>query len=166
MQISSNPSNSDNLTDLSIIMRVPSSNKINGDTLITSPEGGIWCNDDDDDDNDKPYVLWGVSEIGKGEKFHLQAQFQICYENIENNDNNDDDGIANNNSISHKDLIFPVEVKCQCMYAQLSDVEFQVQSLLKVEEDKDVPSSSSSDDNNAITTKIARRFRLSHFENS
>ena len=112
-------------------MSVPSF--VDGSTLITSPEGGIW------NENPKPSVLWCVSEIGKGEKFHLQAQFQI--------DGKKDDVV--------KDLEFPVEVRCQCMYAQLSDVEFEVKADAEEVADDDT-----------ITTKIARRFRLTHFEKS
>lgn len=47
---------------------------------------------------------------------------------------------------------FPVLVRCQCMYAQLSDVEVTVQNLV------DMPAE--------IAMKVARRFRLYHQERS
>ena len=66
LQISSNPHNEDNLTDLTIIMGVPPI--VKGETLTTSPPGGVW-------NASKRSVIWCVSELGGGEKFQLQSRF-------------------------------------------------------------------------------------------
>jgi len=132
LQISSNPANEDDLTDLTIIMAVPTG--IRGETLSTSPPGGVW--------NDaKRSVLWCVAELGDGEKFQLQAQFEM--------ENGEETLFGPDQSAKPS---FPVLVRCQCMYAQLSDVEFEV---------SDAPETPAE-----VTTKIARRFRLSHREKS
>ena len=67
LQISSNPHNEDNLTDLTIIMGVPT--VVRGESLTTSPPGGVW-------NALKRSVIWCVSELGGGEKFQLQARFE------------------------------------------------------------------------------------------
>mmetsp|Transcript_30321 Transcript_30321/g.34066 ORF Transcript_30321/g.34066 Transcript_30321/m.34066 type:complete len:807 (+) Transcript_30321:120-2540(+) len=128
LQISSNPHNEDNLTDLTIIMGVPPS--INGESLTTSPSGGAW-------NASKRSVIWCVSELGGGEKFQLQAKFEI-------------DLNAPNDYEDEKPK-FPVLVRCQCMYAQLSDIEVDV---------RDIPQVLHAD----LKMKLARRFRLSHRE--
>jgi len=128
LQISSNPANEDDLTDLTIIMAVPPT--VRGETLITSPPGGVW-------DPEKRSVLWCVAELGEGEKFQLQAQFEM-----------DQEAEASDGKPS-----FPVLVRSQCMYAQLSDVELEV---------GDVPELWPAD----VSMKLARRFRLSHRERS
>ena len=69
LQISSNPHNDDSLTDLTIIMGVPP--EVNGESLTTSPPGGVW-------NASKRSVIWCVSELGGGEKFQLQARFEIA----------------------------------------------------------------------------------------
>ena len=127
LQVSSNPANEDDLTDLTIIMAVPPT--VNGESLITSPPGGVW-------DPEKRSVLWCVSELGEGEKFQLQAQFEM-----------DEQTHANEASKP----MFPVVVRSQCMYAQLSDVEVEV---------GDVPELWPAE----VAMKLARRFRLSHRE--
>merc|ERR1712032_293795 len=68
LQISSNPHNEGSLTDLTIIMGVTT--EICGETLITQPVGGVW-------NAAKRSVIWCVSELGDGEKFQLQAKFEM-----------------------------------------------------------------------------------------
>jgi len=102
---------------------------IDGSSLVTSPEGGIWV-------ESKRTVLWCVSEIGSGEKFHLQAQFKS------------DTSLNFEASKKEGKLVFPVEVRCQCSYAQISNVQLDIEE----------------NDPSAMTTKIAKRFRLSHKE--
>lgn len=127
LQISSNPHNEDNLTDLTIIMGVPP--VVLGESLVTSPAGGVW-------NAAKRSVIWCVSELGGGEKFQLQARFE-----------------PDPSAPVEKDETpkFPVLVRCQCMYAQLSDVEVDV---------KEIPDLFQAD----VKMKLARRFRLSHRE--
>jgi len=48
---------------------------------------------------------------------------------------------------------FPVLVRCQCLFAQLSDIEVEV---------RDIPDVFPAD----VGMKLARRFRLSHRERS
>eukprot|EP00339_Tiarina_fusa_P013514 CAMPEP_0116996154 /NCGR_PEP_ID=MMETSP0472-20121206/65_1 /TAXON_ID=693140 ORGANISM="Tiarina fusus, Strain LIS" /NCGR_SAMPLE_ID=MMETSP0472 /ASSEMBLY_ACC=CAM_ASM_000603 /LENGTH=746 /DNA_ID=CAMNT_0004694701 /DNA_START=278 /DNA_END=2518 /DNA_ORIENTATION=- len=127
LQISSNPHNEDNLTDLTIIMGVPP--VVKGESLTTSPPGGVW-------NASKRSVIWCVSELGGGEKFQLQARFEI-----------DPDAP----SAPDEKPKFPVLVRCQCMYAQLSDVEVEVRDIPEV-----FPAE--------VKMKLARRFRLSHRE--
>lgn len=125
LQISSNPANEDDLTDLTIIMGVP--NEVRGETLTTSPAGGVW-------NSSRKSVIWCVAELGDGEKFQLQAQFET------------NEGIKDRPK-------FPVMVRCQCMYAQLSDIELEVADIPEV-----LPAE--------VTMRLARRFRLSHRERS
>jgi hypothetical protein len=98
-----------------------------GETLMTQPAGGVW-------DEEKHSVIWCVSELGGGEKFQLQARFETV-----------DDDVA-----SH-DLHFPVMVRCQCLFAQLSDIELEVRDIAEVHPAE-------------MAMKVARRFRLSHRE--
>ena len=127
LQISSNPHNEGSLSDLTIIMGV--ANDIKGATLITQPAGGVW-------NSSKRSVIWCVSELGDGEKFQLQARFEM-----------------EPDSQPSEVPKFPVLVRCQCMYAQLSDVEVEVE---------DLPSICPAE----VAMKVARRFRLSHQERS
>lgn len=127
MQISSNPHNEDNLTDLTIIMGVPP--MVQGETLTTSPPGGVW-------NASKRSVIWCVSELGGGEKFQLQARFAV----------DPDTPVSEDDKPK-----FPVLVRCQCKYAQLSEVE------LEAIENPDVFPAD-------LRMKLARRFRLSHRE--
>jgi hypothetical protein len=127
LQISSNPHNEDNLTDLTIIMGVPP--VVRGESLTTSPPGGVW-------NASKRSVIWCVSELGGGEKFQLQARFGVDPDAEESSDEKPK---------------FPVLVRCQCMYAQLSDVEVEV---------CDIPDLFPAE----VKMKLARRFRLSHRE--
>lgn len=129
LQISSNPHNEGSLTDLTIIMGV--ANEIKGESLVTQPAGGVW-------NASKRSVIWCVSELGDGEKFQLQARFEMDL----------DSAAAKDDDIPK----FPVLVRCQCMYAQLSDVEVSV---------RDLPEQSAE-----VAMKVARRFRLSHQERS
>lgn len=128
--ISSNPANEDDLTDLTIVMGVPP--QVSGETLVTIPPGGLW-------NADKRSVIWCVSELGDGEKFQLQAEFEM-----------NPDASPLPPGLKPK---FPVLVRCQCMYAQLSDVELEVSDIPDV-----YPA--------VVTMKLARRFRLSHRERS
>eukprot|EP00978_Attheya_sp_CCMP212_P034617 scaffold145888_cov43-Attheya_sp.AAC.3 len=68
LQISSNPANDDDLRDLTIIMTAPKG--VKGESLTTSPTGGVW-------QEKNRSVLWCVAELGEGEKFQLQAQFEL-----------------------------------------------------------------------------------------
>lgn len=103
---------------------------VRGESLTTSPPGGVW-------NASKRSVIWCVSELGGGEKFQLQARFEV-----------EPDEDAGSQSEKPK---FPVLVRCQCMYAQLSDVEVEV---------TDIPEEFPAD----VRMKLARRFRLSHRE--
>ena len=130
LQISSNPNNEAKLTDLTIIMGVPED--ILGETLVTQPAGGVW--------NDaKRCVTWCVEELVEGEKFQLQARFQLSPN-------------ARYDQTGEKPM-FPVLARCQCLFAQLSDLELEI---------RDIPEIYAAD----VTMKIARRFRLSHRERS
>ena len=130
LQISSNPANEDDLTDLTIIMGVPI--EVRGESLMTSPPGGVW-------NAAKRSVIWCVAELGDGEKFQLQAQFDVEEESRA--------------EVEIERPKFPVLVRCQCMYAQLSDVELEVRDVLDISTSE-------------IAMKLARRFRLSHRERS
>lgn len=125
LQISSNPNNGASLTDLTIVMGVPQ--KVRGQSLVTQPPGGVW-------DEGKSSVIWCVSELGSGEKFQLQARFEMMKSDVASND-----------------LNFPVLVRCQCLFAQLSAVEVETREIADV-----IPLE--------IVTKVARRYRLSHRE--
>lgn len=127
LQISSNPNNEATLTDLTIIMGVPE--EVYGETLVTQPAGGVW-------NESKRSVIWVVPELGEGEKFQLQARFDM--------EERDTD--------TEKPK-FPVLVRCQCLFVQLSDVELEVMDLPDV-----APAE--------VSMKVARRFRLSHRERS
>lgn len=132
LQISSNPHNEGSLTDLTIIMGV--ANDIRGESLVTQPAGGVW-------NASKRSVIWCVSELGDGEKFQLQARFEM------------DPASAASKEEQAEPPKFPVLVRCQCMYAQLSDVEVAV---------RDLPNMHPAE----VAMKVARRFRLSHQERS
>lgn len=133
LQISSNPHNEGSLTDLTIIMGVTT--EICGETLVTQPVGGVW-------NAAKRSVIWCVSELGDGEKFQLQAKFDMS----------PDYPFDDENSLAIPPK-FPVLVRCQCMLAQLSDVEVDV---------RDIPEIFPAE----VTMRVARRFRLSHQERS
>lgn len=130
LQISSNPANEDDLTDLTIVMGVPL--EVKGETLVTTPAGGVW-------NAAKRSVIWCVAELGDGEKFQLQAEFEM---------NPSSPPLPPGTKPK-----FPVLVRCQCMYAQLSDLELEVSDIADV-----FPAD--------VTMKMARRFRLSHRERS
>ena len=108
-------------------MGVP--DNVMGETLVTQPSGGVW-------EKSKSSVIWCVSELGSGEKFQLQARFEV---------------VSSGNDPSLNDLHFPVLVRCQCLHVQLSAIEFHVQ---------DIPDVAPTE----IQMNIARRFRLSHRE--
>ena len=126
IQISSNPAIETVLTDLSIHMPVPKS--VKGESLATQPPGGVW-------NKEKRSVLWCVEKLGQGEKFQLQALFQM---------------VDSAESLDER-LIFPVTVRCQCLYSQLSQIEL----------DAGEASTAFPAD---MSVKLARRFRLSHKE--
>ena len=128
LQISSNPANADILTDLTIIMAVPKT--INGETLVSSPAGGVW-------NEGKRSVVWCVAEVGVGQKFQLQAQFEM------------ETGV--DQTSDEKNPSFPVLVRCQCMSTQLSNIQFEVSEVPKI-----FPSN--------VMMKMAKRFRISHRE--
>jgi hypothetical protein len=125
LQISSNPNNGANLTDLTIVMGVP--DEVSGESLASQPPGGVW-------DEGKESVIWCVSELGGGEKFQLQARFETVKPDTPSSD-----------------LSFPVLVRCQCLFAQLSDVEVEVREISDA-----MPAD--------VAVKVARRYRLSHRE--
>lgn len=106
--------------------------EVKGETLVTTPAGGVW-------NAAKRSVIWCVAELGDGEKFQLQAEFEMNPES--------------NPLPPGTKPKFPVLVRCQCMYAQLSDVEMEVSDIADV-----FPAD--------VTMKMARRFRLSHRERS
>lgn len=131
LQISSNPNNESKLTDLTITMGVPV-DTVYGESLVTQPAGGVY-------DTTKSSVIWCVSELGCGEKFQLQARFDMKQSNRD----------ANMNA---ENLNFPVLVRCQCLHVQLSGVGFEVRNMNA----SPLPTD--------MVMKIASRFRLSHRE--
>jgi hypothetical protein len=106
---------------------------VNGESLVTQPAGGVY-------DTTKASVIWCVSELGCGEKFQLQARFDMKQNNRPEANRNADD------------LNFPVLVRCQCLHVQLSGVGFEVRN----NNASPLPSD--------MIMKIASRFRLSHRE--
>lgn len=107
---------------------------VRGETLQCNPPGGVW-------NETKRVVLWCVSELGSGEKFQLQAIFELDYDTL------DVDGDAN---ISDK-LDFPVLARCQCSGAQLSNVVLDVTDVSDL-----FPAE--------VSKNLLRRFRVSHKE--
>lgn len=101
LQVSANPNNEASMSDLNIIMGVPDG--VLGETLRTQPAGGVW-------NETKRSVIWFVTELGSGERFQLQAKFQVGG-NIE------------------VEPSFPVLVRCTCLFAQLSDVLVDVAEI-------------------------------------
>ena len=110
-----------------------------GESLVTQPAGGVY-------DAAKSSVIWCVSELGGGEKFQLQARFDM---NPKDRDSSKDD-----------DLSFPVLVRCQCLHAQLSGVEFEVRQQMN----RNININASFPPPTDMIMKIASRFRLSHRE--
>jgi hypothetical protein len=104
LQISSNPHNAGSLSDLTIIMGVP--DIVQGETLVTQPEGGVW-------NDSKRSVIWCVSDLDRGEKFQLQARFDMARE-------------------SRSVPEFPVLVRSTCLFAQLSNIEVEVRDIPEV----------------------------------
>lgn len=113
-------------------MPVPQS--VRGETLVTSPSGGIW-------NAEKRSVLWRVAELGDGEKFQLQAQFETFSEEE-----------CNSLGFDTSPLSFPVLVRCQCVHRQLSEINVKAYET-SMEFLAEIP------------MKFSRRFRLSHREN-
>uniref|UniRef100_A0A7S2L704 MHD domain-containing protein n=1 Tax=Leptocylindrus danicus TaxID=163516 RepID=A0A7S2L704_9STRA len=132
LQISSNPSNVTHLTDLNIFMEVPP--VVKGETLVTSPAGGVW-------NENQRHVLWCVSRLASGEKFQLQAQFDLISQEEEGT-------IGEEREKPH----FPVFARCNGTSEQLSNVEITI---------AEAKSSSIS-----LAMRAARRFRVSHREQS
>lgn len=107
---------------------MPVSKCIKGESLATQPPGGVW-------NNEKRSVRWCVEKLGQGEKFQLQAQFQMT-------------DIAGN---LDEQPVFPILIRCQCLYSQLSQIELdagEASTAFPVD----------------LSVKLARRFRLSHKE--
>eukprot|EP00814_Leptocylindrus_danicus_P013664 CAMPEP_0116011448 /NCGR_PEP_ID=MMETSP0321-20121206/4574_1 /TAXON_ID=163516 /ORGANISM="Leptocylindrus danicus var. danicus, Strain B650" /LENGTH=380 /DNA_ID=CAMNT_0003480683 /DNA_START=150 /DNA_END=1288 /DNA_ORIENTATION=+ len=125
LQISSNPSNVTHLTDLNIFMEVPP--VVKGETLVTSPAGGVW-------NENQRHVLWCVSRLASGEKFQLQAQFDLISQEEEGT-------IGEEREKPH----FPVFARCNGTSEQLSNVEITI---------AEAKSSSIS-----LAMRAARRFR-------
>jgi len=130
LQISSNPQNPSELAQLTIIMSVPTG--ILGETLRCNPPGGVW-------NDEKKVVLWCVSELGGGEKFQLQALFDI-----------DATVLGEEGNLVEK-IEFPVLARCQCSGFQLSAVAFEV---------TDMPDMYPAE----VSKSLIRRFRVSHKE--
>jgi len=128
IQISSNPENERELTDLSINMSIPSY-YLKSETLKTQPPCGVW-------NESKGSVLWCVTELHKGEKCQLQAQFELNTPFINNN----------------IQPTFPVWVQCQSLYTQLSNIDLELSEL------------SINHHSSGVIFKLARRFRVSHSE--
>ncbi|KAL3773110.1 hypothetical protein ACHAWO_008705 [Cyclotella atomus] len=137
LQISSNPQNPSSLVHLTIIMGVPKG-IVKGHTLQCNPPGGTF-------NEQKSVVLWCVSELGGGEKFQLQAMFDLEDEYLDAE--NDADATA---ELASK-LEFPVLARCQCSGAQLSDISLGVADIAD-----HYPAE--------INMNIVRRFRVSHKE--
>ena len=138
LQISSNPQNPSDLNHLTIIMGVPKG-VVKGQSLQCNPPGGSY-------NSQKSVVLWCVSELGEGEKFQLQAVFEL--EDEYANAHNDAEATSH---LASK-LEFPVLARCQCSGFQLSDVEVDVVDTA----DRYNPAE--------ITGTVIRRFRVSHKE--
>lgn len=136
LQISSNPQNSSDLTNLTIIMSVP--HGVEGDTLQCNPPGGVW-------DESKRAVLWCISELGAGEKFQLQSIFEIEEEMLLSKEGTEEDLVNR--------LEFPVLLRCQCSGAQLSNVALEVSQNSEL-----FPAE--------VTKTTVRRFRVSHMESN
>lgn len=131
LQISSNPQNPSDLVHLTVIMGVPPGLK--GESLKCNPPGGVW-------NESKRVVLWCVSELGGGEKFQLQAIFEMS-----------DDLIQTGGVDPSERLEFPVMARCQCAGAQLSDVALDVSAVNDM-----FPAE--------VSKNVIRRFRVSHRE--
>jgi hypothetical protein len=85
-------------------------------------------------DESKASVIWCVAELGSGEKFQLQTRFDMKPD-----------------AAPSSELFFPVLVRSQCLSSQLSAIQIEVKN-------------SSNTNQPEISTKIARRYRLSHRE--
>ena len=131
LQVSSNPQNPSDLAHLTIAMSVPDG--VRGETLQCNPPGGVW-------DPSKRVVMWGVSELGPGEKFQLQSVFEVD----ENEEGSEDAARVG------EGLEFPVLTRCQCSGAQLSGVVVDT-----------APSPSFPAE---VGKDLVRRFRVSHRE--
>jgi hypothetical protein len=105
-------------------MGVP--DEVVGESLATQPEGGVW-------NASKRSVIWCVSELGNGEKFQLQARFELGDVPYD---------------LEMEKPKFPVLIRSQCLFAQMSSVEIDV---------RDVPGVD-------VEMKLARRFRVAHRE--
>ena len=106
---------------------------VKGETLVTYPAGGIW-------NAAKQCVNWRVAELGNGEKFQLQSQFEML-----------SDEECEALGVDKLTPSFPALVRCQCMHTQLSEFELEAHEA-SIEFPTD------------ILMKITRRFRLSHRE--
>lgn len=114
------------MSDFTIIMMVP--DNVIGESVITQPVGGVF-------NAAKKSVIWCVSQLGSGEKFQLHAQFKL------------DKPLEK----FGQGPSFPILVRCQSLYTQLSGIEVDCE-----DEPKGFPAD--------VQTKVARRFRVSHRE--
>ena len=126
LQLSSNPENLTNLSYLDIMLDVPSI--VIGETVITSPKGGTW-------NSEKRTISWRISELDIGAKTQLHARFEL-YRAI----------------AKAEELSFPVTVRYQGLYSQLSDLNVRV-------------SDAGGERPVDVSMKLARRFRVTHREN-
>jgi hypothetical protein len=111
---------------------------VKGHSLQCNPPGGTY-------NDEKSVVLWCVSELGGGEKFQLQAMFELREEYL------DAERDAEATADLASKLEFPVLARCQCSGAQLSDIVLDAMSM-----EDHFPAE--------ITRNLVRRFRVSHKE--
>ena len=107
---------------------------VRGDSLQCNPPGGTY-------NEAKSVVLWCVSELGGGEKFQLQALFELEEKWL----------IPENEAELASKLEFPVLARCQCSGVQLSDIALEVADMSDL-----YPA--------VISKNVVRRFRVSHKE--
>mmetsp|Transcript_4274 Transcript_4274/g.8282 ORF Transcript_4274/g.8282 Transcript_4274/m.8282 type:complete len:306 (-) Transcript_4274:56-973(-) len=155
LQVSSNPANGADLTDLTVSTFVPP--EVEGATLRTSPAGGVW-------NAARRNVLWCISRLGVGEKFQLQAQFEMgdaWRRSVGAGEGKHSTEKQEQYTLPH----FPVLVRCHCMHEQLSDLEMEVDEIESEEESGNTGAGfSSSPQAPCLAMKLARRFRISHRE--
>lgn len=107
---------------------------VRGDSLQCNPPGGTY-------NEAKSVVLWCVSELGGGEKFQLQAMFELEEKWLS----------PENEAALASKLEFPVLARCQCSGVQLSDIALEVADISDL-----YPA--------VISKNVVRRFRVSHKE--
>ena len=140
LQVSSNPQNPSDLSQLTIVMSVPDA--VRGETLQCNPPGGVW-------DGPGRTVTWRVNGLGPGEKFQLQSVFEAAGVDPAG-DGDGAEGDAADGATEDGGMEFPVLARCQCQGAQLSDVGVDV-----------APSPPGPAE---VGRDVVRRFRVSHRE--